>query len=100
MFVGSDREIQLADAINSLSKLGRVNSVNLKERRFDCGSVEGFLAASTYEYNRRNAENRRNASGGMCRHLLHTPQWVCEWTRCTRLSGYVNGPVVHASVGM
>lgn len=53
---GANNEIQLADAINNLSKLGRVNSVKLKERRFDCGSVEGFMAASTYEYNRRKAE--------------------------------------------
>ena len=42
---GSGGEIQLADAINIQAKQGKVNSVHSTALRFDCGSVDGFLAA-------------------------------------------------------
>ena len=50
---GSGGEIQLADAINIHAQQGDVGIVLLNGRRFDCGSVEGFMAASNHEYKRR-----------------------------------------------
>ena len=45
---GYGDEIQLADAINVHASMGQVEVQKLKSTRFDCGSVEGFLAASKY----------------------------------------------------
>ena len=45
---GSGGEIQLADAINTQAQRGKVNSVLSTALRFDCGSVDGFLAAITH----------------------------------------------------
>jgi UTP--glucose-1-phosphate uridylyltransferase len=45
---GSGGEIQLADAINIQAKRGRVNAVHSTALRFDCGSVDGFLAAISH----------------------------------------------------
>ena len=53
--VGSDGEIQLADAINIQAQQGKVNSVLSTALRFDCGSVEGFLAAISHVSNLRNS---------------------------------------------
>lgn len=53
---GSGGEIQLADAINIHAKEGLVESVRLNGRRFDCGSLDGFMQASTFEYSRRVSE--------------------------------------------
>jgi len=50
---GSGGEIQLADAINIHAQQGSVETVRLNGRRFDCGSVDGFMKASAYEYERR-----------------------------------------------
>lgn len=47
---GSGGEIQLADAINVQAKQGSVNTVRLKGKRFDCGSVSGFIEATNFEY--------------------------------------------------
>ena len=47
---GSGGEIQLADAINIHAQRGSVQTVRLNGRRFDCGSVEGFMLATQYEY--------------------------------------------------
>ena len=52
--VGSGGEIQLADAINIQAQRGLVETVSLVGKRFDCGSVEGFMAAALHEYNKRN----------------------------------------------
>jgi UTP--glucose-1-phosphate uridylyltransferase len=51
---GSGGEIQLADAINIHAQQGSVETVRLNGRRFDCGSVHGFMAASNYEFENRN----------------------------------------------
>ena len=48
--VGSGGEIQLADAINIQAKQRAVNTVIIKGRRFDCGSVNGFVAATNFEF--------------------------------------------------
>lgn len=50
---GSGGEIQLADAINIHAQQGSVDTVRLHGRRFDCGSVDGFMQASTYKYEQR-----------------------------------------------
>jgi len=50
---GSGGEIQLADAINIHAQRGSVETVHLKGRRFDCGSVDGFMQASAHQYKQR-----------------------------------------------
>ena len=50
---GSGGEIQLADAINLHAQQGSVETVLLNGRRFDCGSVDGFMQASSHEYKQR-----------------------------------------------
>ena len=50
---GSGGEIQLADAINIHAQQGAVETVRLNGRRFDCGSVSGFMRASNHEYNKK-----------------------------------------------
>ena len=42
---GAGGEIQLADAINKQAAAGNVQAVTLRGRRFDCGSVDGYLNA-------------------------------------------------------
>jgi UTP--glucose-1-phosphate uridylyltransferase len=49
---GSGGEIQLADAIDTLAKGGKVDAVMLDGQRFDCGSVRGFLSAIVHVANR------------------------------------------------
>ena len=50
---GSGGEIQLADAINIHAQQGSIETVRLNGRRFDCGSVDGFIQASVNEYGQR-----------------------------------------------
>tara|TARA_B110000008_G_C16645505_1_gene434442 strand:- start:219 stop:617 length:399 start_codon:yes stop_codon:yes gene_type:complete len=50
---GSGGEIQLADAININAQLGSVETVRLNGKRFDCGSVDEYVAAVTHEYGKR-----------------------------------------------
>jgi len=50
---GAGGEIQLADAIDIHARRGAVEAVTLSGRRFDCGSQEGFVAATLHEYARR-----------------------------------------------
>jgi UTP--glucose-1-phosphate uridylyltransferase len=52
--VGSEGEIQLADAINILAQQGKVKSVSLSGIRFDCGSIDGFLEAISHMSRLRN----------------------------------------------
>lgn len=53
---GSGGEIQLADAINILAQGGLVETVRLNGRRFDCGSVDGYMRASFHIYNKLKGE--------------------------------------------
>ena len=50
---GSNGEIQLTDALNLHAQNGLLETIQLKGKRFDCGSVEGFMSASAYEYAKR-----------------------------------------------
>ena len=49
---GSGGEIQLAAAINIQAQQGSVETVRLNGRRFDCGSVDGFLDAIMHQAKR------------------------------------------------
>jgi len=45
---GSGGEIQLSDAIDSQAKVGKVDSLTLNAKRFDCGNVPGYIDAIKY----------------------------------------------------
>jgi UTP--glucose-1-phosphate uridylyltransferase len=48
---GAKGEIQITDALLEQSKKGMVLAYKFKGKRFDCGSVEGFVDATNYFYN-------------------------------------------------
>jgi UTP--glucose-1-phosphate uridylyltransferase len=50
---GFDEEIQLADALNFHAQDGLLEAIELNGKRFDCGSVDGFMSASAHEYAKR-----------------------------------------------
>ena len=52
---GSGGEIQLADAINVHAQKGVVETVGLNGRRFDCGSVDGYMNACFHKFSKRRA---------------------------------------------
>ena len=41
-------EIQITDALNIQAKQGKVIAYKFKGKRFDCGSVEGFVEATNH----------------------------------------------------
>ncbi len=47
---GKGGEIQLTDALLRLAKEGMVIAYKFKGKRFDCGSVDGFIKATNYFY--------------------------------------------------
>ena len=47
---GAGGEIQLTDALMEQAKQGGVVAYKFRGRRFDCGSVSGFVAATNYFY--------------------------------------------------
>ena len=47
---GANGEIQLTDALQIQARRGCVMAYKFKGRRFDCGSVPGFVAATNYVY--------------------------------------------------
>jgi len=47
---GKNREIQITDAILEQAKQGNVIAYKFKGRRFDCGSIDGFIEATNYYY--------------------------------------------------
>jgi len=49
---GKNGEIQLTDALMTQAKKGMVIAYRFKGKRFDCGSVEGFVEATNYFYNK------------------------------------------------
>ncbi len=49
---GKGEEIQLTDALLVLAKEGKVLGFKFDGKRFDCGSVEGFVEATNYFYER------------------------------------------------
>jgi UTP--glucose-1-phosphate uridylyltransferase len=57
---GKGGEIQLADAINELAKKDRVDAIQLRSKRFDCGTIDGFIEAINFEYNYRKKQSSSN----------------------------------------
>jgi len=49
---GKGGEIQITDALLSQAKAGRVLAYKFNGKRFDCGSVDGFVAATNYFYSK------------------------------------------------
>jgi UTP--glucose-1-phosphate uridylyltransferase len=47
---GKNGEIQLTDALQMLARSSRVLAYKFQGRRFDCGSVAGFVAATNFVY--------------------------------------------------
>ena len=47
---GSGGEIQITDALNQLAKEGKVIAYKFKGKRFDCGSLKGFVEATNWFY--------------------------------------------------
>lgn len=45
---GKGGEIQITDALLEIAKQGKVIAYKFKGKRFDCGSVEGFVEATNY----------------------------------------------------
>jgi len=49
---GKGGEIQITDALLELAKEGKVIAYKFKGKRFDCGSVDGFVEATNWFYNK------------------------------------------------
>jgi UTP--glucose-1-phosphate uridylyltransferase len=49
---GKGGEIQITDALLEQAKQGKVIAYKFKGKRFDCGSVDGFVDATNYFYNK------------------------------------------------
>ena len=49
---GKGGEIQITDALLEQAKQGKVIAYRFKGQRFDCGSVDGFVEATNYFYNK------------------------------------------------
>lgn len=49
---GKNEEIQITDALLQQAQAGCVIAYRFKGRRFDCGSVEGFVAATNYYFSK------------------------------------------------
>jgi len=47
---GKNGEVQLTDAILALAKSSKVLAYKFEGRRFDCGSVDGYVEATNYVY--------------------------------------------------
>ncbi len=50
---GKGGEIQITDALLTQAKQGSVIAYKFKGKRFDCGSVDGFVEATNYFYNKK-----------------------------------------------
>ena len=51
---GKGGEIQITDALLTLAKQGKVLAYKFDGKRFDCGSVDGFVEATNYFYEKQN----------------------------------------------
>jgi UTP--glucose-1-phosphate uridylyltransferase len=47
---GKGGEIQITDALMAQAQKGMVMAYRFKGRRFDCGSIDGFVEATNYFY--------------------------------------------------
>jgi len=53
---GKGGEIQITDALMAQAQKGMVMAYRFKGRRFDCGSIDGFVEATNYFYERQKKE--------------------------------------------
>jgi len=60
---GKNGEVQLTDALQTLAKTGKVIAYRFQGRRFDCGNVDGYVAATNYFYNLWHDSDARNPRG-------------------------------------
>lgn len=51
---GKNGEIQITDALMEQSKKGMVIAYKFKGKRFDCGSIDGYVEATNYIYKKQN----------------------------------------------
>ncbi len=56
---GKGGEVQITDALLTQAKKGMVLAYKFKGTRFDCGSVDGFVAATNYFYDKSKEEERK-----------------------------------------
>jgi UTP--glucose-1-phosphate uridylyltransferase len=49
---GVNGELQITDALRVQAREGRVLGYKFDGIRFDCGSIEGFVKATNYMYNK------------------------------------------------
>lgn len=49
---GAGGEVQITDALQTLARQGKVIAYRFKGRRFDCGSIDGFVEATNYFYDK------------------------------------------------
>jgi UTP--glucose-1-phosphate uridylyltransferase len=47
---GKNGEMQITDALQIQAQQSKVIGYRFKGRRFDCGSVDGFIEATNYTY--------------------------------------------------
>jgi UTP--glucose-1-phosphate uridylyltransferase len=51
---GKNGELQITDALLTQARQGRVIGYKFSGKRFDCGSVEGYIEATNYTYSQQN----------------------------------------------
>ncbi len=61
---GKGGEIQITDALLTQAKQGNVLACKFKGRRFDCGSVQGYVAATNYVYDNLFCQDQEIVSTG------------------------------------
>ena len=55
---GKGGEIQITDALMAQAKKGMVMAYKFKGKRFDCGSIDGFVEATNYFYEKEKGERK------------------------------------------
>ncbi|MCF6309078.1 MAG: UTP--glucose-1-phosphate uridylyltransferase GalU [Sulfurimonas sp.] len=60
---GKGGEIQITDALLTQAKQGKVIAYKFKGKRFDCGSVDGFVEATNYFYKKNNSSKNQAKDG-------------------------------------
>jgi UTP--glucose-1-phosphate uridylyltransferase len=59
---GKNGELQITDALLTQAKKGMVLGYKFKGKRFDCGSLDGFVEATNYFYNMQTAQEEKQDS--------------------------------------
>ena len=57
---GKTNELQITDALLVQAKKGKVIAYKFKGKRFDCGSVEGYVKATNHFSKKLNIQNTNN----------------------------------------